>query len=591
MRWRIRSFWIGSVFLLTGFLVTLAATAYFLTRIEATPSGTSVGLIVGSPTRNPSVLSAYATVLEEEGFAYEVLARQELAKWSPEVLRQKYGALILLEGVNSDLSTSEVEVLSHYVKRGGQLLAVYDAGLHQPAFCELIGVRLQNLPYDGYWSFGSPGRARFWGFTPGKYDGRGFVTGYGYGRLKYRHLRATATTASVLAWDGRNPVVTVRRCESGGAVVYVNVPLAWHKRRTDDLPLRAVLTTFLTSYARLPHLVNAPEGKGTLVVNLHVCSSAWASSLARLVEEGLIDQRLPYSLHITAGPDCRRPGDGLGFHAERPDRAELVRKVAARASIGSHGGWAHDYFAYHLVNTPSEKAKEYLERNFTCLQSITGKPVREYSAPGGNNPPWVVRWLAKHGVVAFYSPGNGGSAPQWPWLDDRPLEGRLWEFPVTPCGRWACLEELSRHHVPLDEVKGWIDELTTFCAQRRVVRTIYTHAAAYPYAHQVLRHLHDRLLELSQEGKLRVATMEEVAEFLNRRALTTWRVNRQGRDGYQVELANPEGLNGLTLAFYLGHGHFLRELPPGWQAEYENGWCYLTCRKNATSDSFTLRVE
>ncbi|RDV83602.1 hypothetical protein [Ammonifex thiophilus] len=591
MRWRARTFGIGLALLTVVFLAGLAATAYSPIRTDAALSGTSVGLVVDLPVRDPSVLAAYAGVLKEEGFAYEVLTRQELAKWSPEALRQRCGALILLEGENPDLSVSEVEVLSRYVEKGGQLLAVYDAGLQQPAFWELLGVRLQNLSYDGYWSFGSPGRARFWGFTPGKYDGRGFVTGYGYGRLKYRHLRATATTASVLAWDGRNPVVTARRCESGGAVVYVNVPLAWHKKRTDDLPLRAVLQTFLTSYAHLPHLVNAPEGKGTLVVNLHVCSSAWASSLARLVEEGLLDRRLPYSVHITAGPDCRQPGDGLGFHAERPDRAELVRKVAVRASVGSHGGWAHDYFAYHLVNTPSDRAKEYLERNFTCLQSITGRPVREYSAPGGNHPPWVTRWLAEHGVVAFYSPGNGGSAPQRPWLDDQPLEGKLWEFPVTPCGRWACLEELSRHHVPADEVKGWIDELTTFCARRRVIRTIYTHAAAYPYAHQVLQHLHDRLLELSQEGRLRVATMEEVADFLNRRALTTWRFTRQGRNGYKVELANPEGLNGLTLAFYLGPGHSLRRLPPGWRAEYENGWCYLTCWKKITSDSFTIRVE
>ncbi|MGO0122186.1 hypothetical protein [Desulfothermobacter acidiphilus] len=560
-----------------------AGSGYPVARLLSPPSGLQVGLVTSSPVRNPLVLAAYEAVLQEEGVLYQILPRPKLAQVPAADLARQYGALILLEGENQDLTPAEVQLLRQYVSHEkGQLLVVSDAGQCQLLGSELLGVKVGAKWEEGYCSFGSPSRARIWGFPPGKYDHQGTITGYGYGKLKYRHFKAEAVSASVLAWSGSTPIITEKRYPGGGTALYVNLPLAWLKQRTDDLPLRSILTTFLFAYARLPHLVNAPEGRGTLVVNIHVCSSVWAPSLAQLFQEGILDERIPFSVHITAGPDCRKPGDGLGFDALRPDRAELVRGIARRASLGAHGGWAHDYFAYQVVNTPSDQAKEYIQRNLTCLQELAGRPVREYSAPGGNHPPWVTRWLAEHGVVAFYSPGNGGSAPQRPWLEGQPFKGDIWEFPVTPCGRWACLEELSRQGVAQEEVIKWIDELATFCSRRRVVRTVYTHAAAYPYAHQVLQHLHAQLLEFQRQGKLQVATMEQVADFLNRRACTTWRASLDGGQRYQVELANPRGLRGIALAIYLGPDRALRRVPSGWCAEYQGGWCYLTCQKDAT---------
>jgi len=593
-----------------AFLLTLAAAveggqeagtharkdgAYPPVPMAAPPAGTRVGLVVGNPGKETPTVRAYLEVLDEEGFCGEALERTNLTAWSPAALARRYGALVLPEGENRDLTPAQVEALRRYVvAEGGQLLVVYDAGLTQPLMSQLTGVRVRDLPYEGHWSFGTPEGARRWGFPPGKYDSGGLLTGYVYGPLWYRHLAATAAGATVLARDPSRPdpdnvVVAERRFASGGTVVYVNAPLARYKRRTDDLPARAILQTFLTCYARLPHLLATPEGKGTLVVNIHVCSGALARPLARMLSDGILDRRIPFSVHVTAGPDCRRPGDGAGFDIARPDRAALVRAVSSVAAVGSHGGWVHDYFAYQLQQRPTADMEDCLTRNFAALTAATGRPVREYSAPRGNQPAWVTRWLAEHGVAAFYTTADTGSGPVRPWLDDGPLEGAIWEFPITPLGRYACLEEMRWHLVPAAEVVDWIDDLTTFCAQRRVARTIYTHAADDPYSRLVLQHLRERLLRLSQQGRLRVAPMGEVADFLNRRARTAWEVARTA-EGYSVTLANPLGLQGFALAVYAGGGRVPPALPPGWRAERQGGWWYLICEGTGTRASFNLSL-
>ena len=79
--------------------------------------------------------------------------------------------------------------------------------------------------------------------------------------------------------------------------------------------------------------------------------------------------------------------------------------------IGSHGGWIHDYFSAHVETDNPKDLEQFLALNKDSLERVTGKPVVEYSAPNGNQPPWVTHWLEAHGFVAYYFTGDTGMGP------------------------------------------------------------------------------------------------------------------------------------------------------------------------------------
>ncbi|OIQ12403.1 hypothetical protein [Neomoorella thermoacetica] len=381
-----------------------------------------VGLLVADDENSSDILAAYQAVLKEEGFPAARINPDDL-NLSPGELVARYPALILPEGLNQALPPEVPRLLSDYVLAGGNVLLVYDPGIRaagggrlaETVLARLAGVNY-GLPdpggesYSGYWQFSSPREALAWGITPGKLSRGNAVSSYGYGRLNYRHVRARLLDARAIAFDtggGWNPVITDKLYPSGGAVVYVNLPLAFYKQMSDDLAMRSVLRTFLIKYARLPRLVNTPGGKGGLVLNFHLDSNAHILPLRAMIQRGIFRPDLQYSIHITAGPDTYRPGDGLGFDAPSPVKGrpwvEVLQKYGA---IGSHGGWIHNYFAANLEKFPRQEVWRYLALNCDTLAAITGKPVREYSAPVGNHPPFVNEWLQQHGILAYYSPGG-----------------------------------------------------------------------------------------------------------------------------------------------------------------------------------------
>ena len=149
---------------------------------------------------------------------------------------------------------------------------------------------------------------------------------------------------------------------------------------------------------------------GGLVLNWHVDSNAAIKPLEAMASWSLMRQG-PYSVHITAGPDAMRIGDGEGFNVEHNAVSQrLVRHLSALGdSIGSHGGWIHDYFAAHVDKDDPEDLEKFLAWNKDALERVTGKPDVEYSAPDGNQPKWVTAWLASQPRAAVRLLGVGVS--------------------------------------------------------------------------------------------------------------------------------------------------------------------------------------
>ncbi|MDN5326481.1 MAG: hypothetical protein PWP41_1177 [Moorella sp. (in: firmicutes)] len=359
---------------------------------------------------------------------------------------------------------------------------------------------------------------------------------------------------------------------------------------SDDLAMRSVLRTFLIKYAHLPRLVNTPGGKGGLVLNFHLDSNAHILPLRAMIQRGIFRPDLQYSIHITAGPDTYSPGDGLGFDAPSPVKGRpWVEVLQKYGTIGSHGGWIHNYFAANLEKFPRQEVWRYLALNCDSLAAITGKPVREYSAPVGNHPPFVNEWLQQHGIVAYYSPGDTGSAPTRSIFQGRQVSGSLWSFPITPYGQYAALEELMAAGVPLAEVEGWLDNLLDFIEEEHVIRLIYTHANRREYALEALSRLAGRAARDQEEGRLLVWPMSRFATFLNRYEHTEATFSR-GAAGWQVRLANRAGLEDITVALYVGARRY-RVLGRNLSWRQEGEWLYVTTTASMAENQIYVREQ
>src|SRR5205085_4401382 len=184
---------------------------------------------------------------------------------------------------------------------------------------------------------------------------------------------------------------------------FVNLPIGYLEARTDGLLLHSFLRYFGLRMLAVPYLAAVPDGVGGLVFNWHVDARSSITPLHTLLATGVFDQG-PFSIHITAGPDVDAFGDGKGLDiGHNPEGDRLIAEFQRRGHvIGSHGGWIHNYFGEHLSDNNEGEFATYLQQNMDVLQRVTGKPIFEYSAPVGNHPQWVTRWLERHGVLGEY---------------------------------------------------------------------------------------------------------------------------------------------------------------------------------------------
>jgi hypothetical protein len=505
-----------------------------------------------------------------------------------EFLRPLWGesrcaGVILPDSIHQQASDLFVATLHRFVAEGGKLMLVYDAGTFSlngayPASRSRLS-DLAGVDYALYDKLGD--KTIQWGkvdstsaivsqmeIPPGKYypfhagasvsaskDGppasaeRTFdveLRRYKYGDLQYPSFVTSGNYAGEVLFRSNNGLVAGQQPYQKGSVLFVNLPLGYLKGNTDGLMLHAFLKYFAGHALSLPYLMPVPDGVGGLVLNWHIDSNAAIKPLQEMASWTLLQQG-PYSIHITAGPDAGKAGDRKGFDVDHnPVSQDLIHKYEDLGyDIGSHGGWIHDYFSAHVETDNPKDLEQFLALNKDALERVTGKPVAEYSAPNGNQPPWVTHWLEAHGFVAYYFTGDTGMGPTQGYRDGE-REGRnVWAFPILHLDKAAGFEEMSTEGYSDSEIERWLAAITDFTSDHRSVRLVYFHPPGIlPYHDQVNRWV-EQTGRLKAEGRFRWYTMTELANFLNSRKQVKWKVSENG-GLITVEATHPQTLDHET---------------------------------------------
>jgi hypothetical protein len=333
----------------------------------------------------------------------------------------------------------------------------------------------------------------------------------------------------VLLQTVQGNVAAGRHPHGQGEVLFVNLPLAYLKMRTDGMLMHGFLRYFAQQMLQVPYLASVPDGVGGLVMNWHLDSNVSLPALEKLRSLGFYQQG-PYSVHITAGPDANRKGDGLGLNvAHNPKTQAWINFFQQHAyAVGSHGGWIHDYWGEKVPDGPTDEFEQYLQLNKEALEKVLGQPVIEYSAPEGNHPAWVTDWLHAHGFIAYYFTGDSGMPPTRSYRDGRMDYPELWSFPILTYRDMAGFEELRESGVSNALTRAWLQSITDFCVNHRSVRLIYFHprgAALYPAA---MRAWLAQTAGLQATTTFRWYTQSGLSLFLTRRLQTQWHVTQTG---------------------------------------------------------------
>ncbi|MGH9736238.1 MAG: polysaccharide deacetylase family protein [Candidatus Acidiferrales bacterium] len=453
-----------------------------------------------------------------------------------------------------DLITNAVR---SYVTRGGKLMLVYDAateslagfyakdraplsdvaGINYALYSSLAARMIESAPVSG-----TIAALDELGIPPGKYYPLGTpglptaadtetaeLRRYEYGDLEYPSFATSKDYTGHVLLHSRAGLVAGYGRYGKGSVLFVNLPLGFLASYTDGLPLHSFLKFFATRVLSLPYLMTVPGGIGGIVLDWHVDYAGAIKPLQEMSTWTIVQQG-PYSVDFTAGPDDNSIGDAQGLDV--PHNAtvqDLIRHFEQlRYEIGSHGGWLHNYFAAHVDDTDAAQMQRYLALNKEAIEKITGKPVREYSAPVGNHPQWVTDWLARHGVVAYYFTGDTGMGPTIGYRHGKRAGRAIWAFPILHLDRAATFEEMPKYGYTDDIVEQWLDNATDFVSSHREVRLIYFHPPGIVRYHAVVDQWMQKTAQLKAAGTFRWYTMPQIADFLNVRKTIKWTVHETG---------------------------------------------------------------
>jgi hypothetical protein len=531
--------------------------------------------------------------------------------------------VILPDQLHREANDVLIGELYRYVREGGNLMVVYDActfdlnGRFPPGdsrLSSLVGVRyaLYDL-YDASTMVpaqvvGASATMRELGIPPGSFvpmdsagkllrwhtiaqtdatDTRFAFETYEYGAVDYPVFRTLGGYDGQVLLQSKPGVAAGYRREQLGQVLFVNLPLGYLADRTDGLLQHSFLRFFGVHMLDLPYLSSVPDGVGGLVFNWHVDAHSSIRPLEILIKEGVFD-RGRFSIHFTAGPDDDNLGDHKGLNLlHDPEAQKLIRYlIAHHQTIGSHGGWDHNYFGYHLSDHNQSEFQKYLELNEDALEKISGEHIVEYSAPVGNHPEWVTQWLEQHGFLAYYFTGDAGLGPTKVYRDGQSDADGIWAFPILHMGKDASLEEMGFDDVPISAVREWLIAITDFTARDHTARLVYTHPFGAERFFPTLRSWLDSADSLENQGRFRWYTMTDLARFLNRREKIQWTLLRDRASAVTLRALHPDSLAHATWVFP-GHNYSVARVLRGDATIHsQDGMLFITA-----NDCKRLNVE
>lgn len=534
-------------------------------------------LIPDGTSKSDPRVTVWLDAANEEGL--HVIAVHDSEFLRPVAGESKCAGIILPDSIHQQASDLFVAGIEHFVANGGKLMLVYDAGTlslsgryaaGRSRFSELAGVdyalydkladhttqwntltttdsiiRQFEIPPGVYYPFeptapAAPAQMSAQASPAKDFEVR--LTRYKLGELKYPSFVTEGAYSGKVLFHSVSGLVAGERPYQQGSVLFVNLPLGYLKANTDGVLTHAFLRYFADNSLSVPRLLAVPDGVGGLVLNWHVDSNAALKPLQELSSWSLRQQG-PYSIHVTAGPDTAVFGDKLGVDVEHDGLSQsLLRQYSAMGDeIGSHGGWIHNYFSAHVETDPPAQLEPFLAMNKSALEKVVGKPVIEYSAPNGDQPQWVTRWLEAHGFIAYYFTGDAGMAPTQGYRDGKRSGQNIWAFPIVHLNLAASFEEMSRLGYTAPEIESWLKEVARFTADQQVARLVYFHPPGILPYHDVFDHWLEETAQLKADGRFRWYTMSELAHFLNSRKKVKWKVtNHAGM--ITVDAIHPESL-------------------------------------------------
>lgn len=381
-----------------------------------------------------------------------------------------------------------------------------------------------------------------------------YVTQGDFGGVPGQQVLATSPQFGLVA--GVNPV-------GAGQVLFVNLPLTYLKGRTDALMMHGYLHYFAHHMLGMAHLSSMPNGVAGMTLDWHLDAMAAQAPTNNLIKLNVFnDPQALFSIEMTAGPDAIIPGDRQGWNLLNNKKAQQFLKTFQTAghSVGSHGGWIHDYYGMNVTETNQLlstnkacvnsviKVDNYLQclvLNRQAVDGVTGKGSRSYSAPEGNNPLWAMDWLEKQGVVATYFGGHTGLGATRQYRDGQLLNPSIWVFPVTPAGLYATFEEFQDYKVPKTDITTWYHDLINFSVAQNTSRMVYAHPPGAALWSDVLK---DMLAYAKAQGpKFAWYTMPRLADFMKRRLAVTWSQSTDPVSGQTLfSASHPTGLQEMV---------------------------------------------
>jgi hypothetical protein len=513
-------------------------------------------------------LTAWLDAASEQGVKLDVLTASQFLRPYPFSL-SRYAGVILPDSIHKMMSETLIGGVHDYVSSGGKLMLVFDAGTLLPPnqtyaqgqslFSDLVGVN-----YAMYDTLGDKTIAMSEVFgeqvafislhvPPGKFSASQSgnpqlmsLSGYQNDSVEYSYFVTDTQFSGKTLLSGKgNKVIASVNTFGTGQVLFINLPLGYLKNRTDGVLLNGFMHYFSENIVKLPTLSSVPDGLGGLIVNLHIDSNANLPGLIALKKKSKFFNYGPYSVHITSGPDVNVEGDGLGFNlSKNKEAAEWVRFFQKRGDqIGSHGGWIHNYFGEFVTDANQDLFTPLLEKNKQALEAILNHPVNEYSAPMGNHPDWVTKWLDNQNIGSYYFTGDIGSGPTKSYRDEARPAGKAWAFPVLTMGKHASFEEMHESRVEEKIIDQWLNAVSTFTADNRVARLIYFHPPGILNYPSAIDNWLTNSDQLNKSGRFNWYTMSDIAKFLDEREKTAWSINRV--DNHQVVLS-AENINSLA---------------------------------------------
>lgn len=556
-------------------------------------------------SKSSGIMDAYQSVLAEEGVPCEAVDIKKLCAISAGQAAKNIPAVIFPDSLLQSMPGETLAWTKDYLQAGGSVAVIYDAGAKREdadqkdrpksVLTDVTGVQYPGFSEHrgkkdstGRLQFHTQEDADFFRIPPGKLSENFALSGYYYGELTYPALRVAPDAASpperifahLVTDQGKSYPALAWKKHGRGNVLYSSLPLGRLKASSaDDLPLRVFLQTFLFQIVKMPHLVNAYQGRGNLVINWQANSNGDWQHFDPAINSHYFDRELKASLHIAAADYRDAIGDGSGFDACGNGKL-YVQKFMPYGLIGAHGGWGVNRFAVLLKKNRlrNHEIRRQIKRNKKCLESVANYNLTEYSAPLGAHPqPAVTEILENMGFIAYYFPGDGGSAPNRTFFDGKMVSEKVIAFPMQPYGKFATLHEMKQANIPEKDVQKWLMELVDYVVEKRTSRVFSCNLHdLFNYPQAVYHFLQYAKLKQAK-GELQAAFMSEIASFLLR-FLKTQYVFRPQENGLSVWMKNEDGLQGVTVAI---PKHLYRtDAMPNVTQLADDDYFYLTVREN-----------